>query len=315
MEDKPLVSVIIPTFNRANFITRAVTNVLKQSYHNIEVIVVDDASTDLTSAVVQDIDDPRVNYLCLEKNSGPSAARNRGVNFAQGQFIAFLDSDDEWDSKKIELQLAAINEQTDPYNVVCYTQATVVGNDSTYLLPTRGISKDESVGDYVLCGNDGLIQTSSVMLSHKLALAYPFPIDQKIFEDWDLFLRLDNNGVKWLYLDQPLISWRNDTREDRLTSSQHDGSVWLDEHKHYLSEKARHAFSMKGIVSPLLRSRQRKLYSLKLLFFAFRGDEISFTQFLKYSIKIFTHPAFSPVRVRRRVCPLPAAVAGSPACS
>jgi glycosyltransferase involved in cell wall biosynthesis len=291
MEDKPLVSVIIPTFNRANFIARAVNNALKQSYHNIEIIVVDDASTDFTSAVVQDIDDPRVHYFCLDKNSGPSTARNRGVGFSQGQFVAFLDSDDEWDTKKIKLQIAAIKQQADPYHVVCYTQATVVESNKTYLLPTRGITKDEPVGDYVLCGNDGLIQTSSVMLSHELAIAYPFPTAHAIFEDWDLFLRLDNDGVKWLYLDQPLISWHNDARQDRLTSSQHDGSEWLDEHKHFLSKKARHAFSVKGIAYPLIRSRQKKLYCLKLLFLAFLGNEIPFAQFLKYSIKIFTPPA------------------------
>ena len=291
MEDKPLVSVIIPTFNRANFIARAVTDALKQSYHNIEVIVVDDASTDLTSAVVQDIDDPRVNYLRLEQNSGPSTARNRGVNLAQGEFIAFLDSDDEWDERKIELQLDAIRKQQNPYHIVCYTQASVIENDGSYLLPTRGIAKDEPVGDYVLCGNDGLIQTSSIMMSRKLAISYPFPTDQTTFEDWDLFLRLDNDDVKWLYLDQPLINWYNDAREDRLTSSQHDGSVWLDEHKLYLSEKARYAFSLKGIVYPLMRSRQKKLYCLKLLFLAFLGNEIPIAQFLKYSIKIFTVPA------------------------
>ena len=291
MENNPLVSVIIPTFNRANFITHAVASVLKQSYQNIEVIVVDDASTDNTATVVQNIDDSRVKYLCLEKNSGPSTARNGGVDISQGQFVAFLDSDDEWDRQKIDLQLTAIRQLRNPNRAVCYTQATVVGSDITYLLPTRGISEDEPVGDYVMCGNDGLIQTSSVMLSRELALAYPFPTDQHIFEDWDLFLRLDKSGIKWLYLDQPLITWHNDAREDRLTASQHDGSEWLEKHKDYLSEQARFAFSMKGIIYPLMRSRQKKLYILKLLFLAFLGNEIPAIQFLKFSMKIFTPPA------------------------
>ena len=306
--ETPLVSVIIPTFNRARLIVRTIESVLAQSYQNMEIIVVDDASTDNTGAVVQHISDPRIKYFQLETNGGPSKARNAGVEQARGEFVAFLDSDDEWDPQKIELQLAAIKQQADPYHVVCYTQATVVGNDSSYLLPTRGITKGEPVGDYVLCGNDGLIQTSSVMLSHELAIAYPFPTDQTIFEDWDLFLRLDNDGVKWLYLDQPLIHWHNDAREDRLTSSQHDGSVWLEEHKRYLSKQARLGFSMNGIVYPLMRSRQKKLYTLKLLFFAFLGNEIPITQFLKYSIKIFTPPALikqlkalNPLRSRQHM--------------
>lgn len=288
MEDKPIVSVIIPTFNRAKFITHAISSVLKQSYQNIEVIVVDDASTDRTSAVVQNIDDLRVKYLYLEQNSGPSTARNSGVNFAQGQFVAFLDSDDEWYSKKIELQLAAITQQAVPNNVVCYTQATMVENEKTYLFPSRGRKEGEPIGDYVMCGGHGAISTSSIMLSHKLALANPFPTDQKIFEDWDMLLRLEEIGVGWVYVEQPLFIWHDDSRDDRLTSSQHDGSEWLEEHKRYLSEKARLGFTMTGIIYPLMRSRQRKLYSLKLLIFVYLGKQIPFTQFMKYSIKITT---------------------------
>ncbi|HEB85580.1 MAG TPA: glycosyltransferase, partial [Gammaproteobacteria bacterium] len=260
-------------------------------YRNIEIIIVDDASTDDTLSVVKKIDDPRIKCVPLEQNSGPSTARNAGVKLAQGRFVAFLDSDDEWDTKKIDLQLTAIGQQADPGNIVCYTQATMVGNGKTYLLPTRGKKEDESVGDYVLRGNHGAISTSSIMLARKLALANPFPANQKVFEDWDMLLRLEDIGVDWVYLDQPLFTWHNDFRENRLSFIEHDGSAWLDEHKHYLSKQARLAFSMKGIVYPLLRARQRKLYSLKLLLFAFLGNEITFTRFLKYTTKIFLPPA------------------------
>lgn len=290
-KNTPLVSIVIPTFNRANLIARTITSALNQSYQNIEIIVVDDASTDSTPTVVQNIDDLRLRYHRLKKNGGPSIARNTGINLAQGQFVAFLDSDDEWDRQKIDLQLAAIKQQIDPDNAVCYTQATIVENDRTYLLPTRGIAENESIGDYVLCGSEGLIQTSSVMLSRKLALAFPFPTDQTNFEDWDLFLRLEENGVQWIYLDLPLTTWYNDSRTDRLCLLQDDGSAWLEEHKHYLSEKARLAFSMKGIVYPLIKLRQKKLYAFKLLLLAFMGSEVSFIQFLKYSLKIFLPPA------------------------
>ena len=129
------------------------------------------------------------------------------------------------------------------------------------------------------------------MLSHKLALATPFPADQKIFEDWDVLLRLEEMGVEWLYIEQPLFIWHNDSRDDRLSASQHDGSKWLEEHKHYLSEQARLGFTLKGIAFSLIQSRQRKIYTLKLLFIVFLGKEIPVTQFLKYSIKTFTPPA------------------------
>jgi len=142
-----------------------------------------------------------------------------------------------------------------------------------------------------MCGGQGDISTSSIMYSQELAHAKPFPTQQKIYEDGDMLLRLEEIGVAWVYIEQPLFIWHNDSRDDRLTSSQHDGSEWLKEHKHYLSERARLGFTMKGIVYPLMRSRQKKLYCLKLLFIAFLGNEIPITQFLKYSIKIFTPPA------------------------
>ena len=307
-EEKPLVSVIIPTYNRGELISRTLESALAQSHQNIEVIVVDDASTDNTRTVIERFIDPRIKYFCLEKNSGPSTARNTGVELAQGQFVTFLDSDDEWNSQKIERQLAAIRQQADPGNVVCYTRALIVQDNSTYLLPTRGKYKDEPVGDFILCGSVGLIHTSSLMLALDLALANPFPVDQKIFEDWDLFLRLEERGVNWLYLDQPLITWNNQSREDRLTQSEHDGSLWLEEHKHYLSKNAQNAFSLKGIIRPLIQSRQRKLYSLKLLVYTFPGNDISVTQYLKLMLKIFLSPtivkqlkAFAPFHSRQQM--------------
>jgi len=146
------------------------------------------------------------------------------------------------------------------------------------------------VGDYVICGSHGLIHTSSLMLSRTLALANPFPVNQKIFEDWDLFLRLEEKGVQWLYLDEPLITWNNDAREGRLTSSRHDGSDWLAAHRSFLSTKAQQAFTMKGIVRPLMRARDRKLYTLKSLIYAFPGCDMSVVEGLKQAIKIFVPP-------------------------
>jgi len=98
-----LVSVIIPTYNRAQFCKEAVESALSQTYHDIEVIVVDDGSTDNTREVVSNLDS-RVRYLS-QKNSGVSAARNVGMQAARGEFIAFLDSDDTWLPWKLQLQL------------------------------------------------------------------------------------------------------------------------------------------------------------------------------------------------------------------
>lgn len=101
----PLISVIIPTFNRSTTILRAVESVLFQTYSNIELIVVDDCSTDDTQNVLSKVSDPRLFYTKLSKNSGATVARNKGIELSHGDYIAFNDSDDEFAPTKLQTQL------------------------------------------------------------------------------------------------------------------------------------------------------------------------------------------------------------------
>ena len=103
-----LVSVIVPTYNRASLILRAVHSVLNQTYSDLECIVVDDCSTDNTKQVIESIDDNRLVYLRHDVNKHASAARNTGIRQANGQLIAFLDSDDEWLPEKLAKQVQLI---------------------------------------------------------------------------------------------------------------------------------------------------------------------------------------------------------------
>lgn len=100
-----LVSVIIPLFNRKELLPRALNSVLKQSYRNLEILVIDDGSTDGVGELPVLHLDQRIRYIRLDVNSGVSKARNVGIANAQGSWIALLDSDDEWGPKKIEQQL------------------------------------------------------------------------------------------------------------------------------------------------------------------------------------------------------------------
>lgn len=99
MKNKPLVSVIIPTYNRKETISRSIQSVLNQTYENIEVIVVDDGSTDGTKEYVLEKYIDAVVYVENQRKKGPSGARNYGVQIANGEYIAFQDSDDEWEEK------------------------------------------------------------------------------------------------------------------------------------------------------------------------------------------------------------------------
>jgi len=100
-----LISVILPSYNRAHLIERAIISVLLQSYNNIELIIVDDASSDNTVKIIKKFTyDPRVKYIIHDKNQGAAASRNSGIKIARGEYIAFLDSDDYWAPNKLEIQ-------------------------------------------------------------------------------------------------------------------------------------------------------------------------------------------------------------------
>lgn len=110
MTSTPRVSVIIPTFNRAHLLPCAVQSVLNQTFTDFELIIVDDASTDNTQEVVESFGDLRIRYIEHEQNKGGGAARNTGIKEARGEFIAFLDSDDEWMSQKLEIQATVLSQ-------------------------------------------------------------------------------------------------------------------------------------------------------------------------------------------------------------
>ncbi len=109
-DHESLVSVVIPTHNRAALLARAVRSVLEQTYHNLEVIVVDDASRDDTQEMIESCHDDRIVYLKHAESRGGSAARNTGITSARGDFIAFLDDDDEWLPRKLACQMERFRE-------------------------------------------------------------------------------------------------------------------------------------------------------------------------------------------------------------
>lgn len=104
----PLVSVIIPAYNRENTISRAVQSVLNQTFQDFEIIIVNDASWDNTTNMIGSFKDPRIHLINHDFNKGASASRNTGVKNATGNYVAFLDSDDEWVPSKLEVQLKAM---------------------------------------------------------------------------------------------------------------------------------------------------------------------------------------------------------------
>jgi glycosyltransferase involved in cell wall biosynthesis len=111
----PKISVVIPTYNRAHFIKKAMNSVLEQTYQDFEIVIVDDGSKDNTEEVVQSIKDERIRYIRHEKNKGEAGARNTGIENSKGEYIAFLDTDVTWSKDKLEKQFNIL--ETSPADV------------------------------------------------------------------------------------------------------------------------------------------------------------------------------------------------------
>jgi glycosyltransferase involved in cell wall biosynthesis len=185
----PLVSVIIPTYNRAHLIGRAIQSVLNQTFKDIEIIVVDDGSKDNTDEIVRAIDDPRVIYLKHQENRGVSAARNTGIKAARGEFIAFQDSDDEWLPNKLEKQLAKFKEGKigDLGLVVCEKFSII--KDTERYEPRKG--KDLNYAQLISHFLGYGIATHCFLLRRELVTSELY-FDENLhaWEEWDLMFRI-----------------------------------------------------------------------------------------------------------------------------
>ncbi|ATH07299.1 hypothetical protein BIY24_04910 [Halobacteriovorax marinus] len=181
------ISVIIPTFNREKFLSRAVESVLSQSYTEFELIIVDDGSTDNSYHEVKKyLKDSRVRYL-YQSNQGVSSARNLGVFVSSGEWVSFLDSDDEWDSKKLEEQLSYINEHSE-YSII-HCQENWFRNSKRVNLPKQYIKKGGDIfrDCLYLCA----ISPSTVMIKRDLFERLGgFSRDFIVCEDYELWLRI-----------------------------------------------------------------------------------------------------------------------------
>ena len=195
----PIVSVVIPTYNRAEWLGNTLRSVLKQTFIDFELIVVDDGSTDDTENVVQSF--PRVQYVRLQENRGVSGARNTGLSRAVGRYICFLDSDDLWCERKLEVQVGWMESNAD--SPVCYTDEIWIrrGVRVNPMNKHRKYSGDIFRHCLPLC----IVSPSSAMLRASLFDEVgAFDESLPACEDYDLWLRI---AVKYPFhfIEEPLI--------------------------------------------------------------------------------------------------------------
>lgn len=232
---KPFVSVIIPTYNRSAYVKDAIESVLSQSYSNLEIIVVDDGSTDDTRDVITLFAD-RVRYF-YQDNKGPSSARNMGISEATGDFVAFLDSDDLWRQDKLEKQLKLFGENSrlglvaSGHDVINHRGEHIL----SYILKPKELNQLHSRR---IIRN--LFSTPSVLV-RKSCFDSVGVFDEKLYfaEDWDMWLRIIS-AYDAAMVNEPLATIRN--HQESITREYSDKNL-----ADWESVIARHGHS-KGLI-------------------------------------------------------------------
>ena len=210
----PLVSVIIPTFNRATMLVEAVNSVLAQSERDFELLVIDDGSTDDTPLVCAEFG-AKLQYL-RQEHRGVSAARNLGIKHAQGSLISFLDSDDLWQKHKLRRQVEWL--AAHPHLLLCYTNEIWIRRGVR--VNQKKIHQKSGGAIYPLCLPRCIISPSSVLMRRELfERVGTFDESLPICEDYDLWLRIAAR-YEVGFLDEALIIKRGG-HADQLSHSEY----------------------------------------------------------------------------------------------
>lgn len=185
-----MISVIIPTYNRESTIKRSVQSVLNQTYRDIEIIVVDDGSSDSTYAILESIHDTRLRYEKVDHNRGACAARNHGIELAKGDYISFQDSDDVWLPNKLERQFTMLIE-SEADIIFCTMQVHFANSTETCLIPNE--SQPMGFIDYYTLLVESIVSTQTILAKRECFDAIRFDELMPRLQDWDLILRLSQS--------------------------------------------------------------------------------------------------------------------------
>ncbi len=266
--EAPTVSVILPTYNRAHLVGRAIQSVLRQTWENLELIIVDDGSTDDTGEVVRDFKDERLRYLGYGHNTGAAAARNRGIRASRGRYVAFQDSDDEWMPRKLERQVKAFAEASPATGVVYTGFWRSRGNRKRYhpstlrhlagMIPSDFRRLQGNIHCALQRGNWVTMQAAMV---RRECFDQVGGLDERLsrFQDWELWLRI-SKCYEFRYIHAPLVVVHSTLQSLSKSESACVESLARIVEKHYHGPEesiellAHYCFAMGDI-----RSRQGKM--------------------------------------------------------
>ncbi len=203
MSQKPLVSIITPSYNAQQFIEACIASVRVQSYENWEMIIVDDCSKDKSVVIIERLmlEESRIKLISLSENMGAANARNRALEEAKGEYIAFLDSDDLWEAKKLEKQIAFMQKYKYAFT---FTDYVPISEDATQQYSVVSVPGEI---DYVGYCKNTIIGCLTVMIDRRETGDFKMPVI-KSSQDMALWLLLMKRGFKAYGLNEVLAKYR-----------------------------------------------------------------------------------------------------------
>ena len=246
MNTSPLVSIVIPTYNHASMLQRALATVVEQTYQNWNAIVVNNFSTDNTLEVVAAFNDPRIQCVNFRNNGVIGASRNEGIALATGTYVAFLDSDDTWFPTKLEKCVEILESGSD---LVCHAEYWIDESGKSRLV-AYGPSEAATHHNLIYKGNR-ISTSATVVRAALLKEVHGFDVAPELIstEDYDLWIRLAAKSDKFAFISEPLGEYHR-----------HDNNVSANIEKHLAAELALLAkhFSTNTRFENMIARRRRK---------------------------------------------------------
>lgn len=222
-----LVSVIVPTYNRADYIKATILSILNQIYKNVEIIIIDDGSTDNTQEIICNINSEKIIYKKIENSGRPAVPRNIGIKLANGDYIAFCDSDDLWEPDKLAQQLNVFKNHK---NILITTTNAIYFPGKKKKL--YGIKKDFIISLKCQIYGNKVVNSAVVMKKEVLNHIGLINEDKKLFyEDYEYWLRLLNYKDNSIYfISKPLIKYRiHENMYTKSIESRYNSLIYLYE--------------------------------------------------------------------------------------
>jgi glycosyltransferase involved in cell wall biosynthesis len=261
MKRNSKVSAVIPTRHRPGLLVRAVRSVLAQTYTDLEVIVVVDGADSATETALEQLEEKRLKVIVLNQAVGAAQARNIGASAAQGDWIAFLDDDDEWVPEKTQLQMERANASSYQYPIV---SSQLWARTSRYQVIWPRTEPHQPLSEYLLARNswsygEGLLSTITLLIPKDLLAEIPFRSALKRHQDLDWVLRAAGHcGAGIEFIAQPLAIWHQaEHRKSISTSNDWRNSLeWIDSVRPIITARAYASFLATHIASQAARERE-----------------------------------------------------------